>query len=101
MTVSSGELACTAPLADGVCSLTFPSAGTYEVIANYSGDPNFAPSQTTAAMSHTVTGAGQVAEIPTLGEWGLIGLGLGITLAARRALRRGGALTRKASRLQH
>ena len=58
VTVSDGAgNTCTASVATGTCSITFPTAGTKSLTASYAGDTNFTSSTSTPATSHTVNPA--------------------------------------------
>jgi|CXWL01.1.fsa_nt_gi uncharacterized delta-60 repeat protein len=86
VTVSSGALSCTAPVADGTCAIAFPASGTFALTATYSGDPDFAPAAAAIPIEHEVRG---VVEIPTLNEAGLLLLALVLGGLAAWRLRRG------------
>jgi hypothetical protein len=87
VTIDSAGQSCTAPVADAVCSIIWPTSGQFDVTATFSGDANFAASQTATPISHGVAG---VVEIPTLDTLGLIGLAAGLAVAARKRLIRRG-----------
>ena len=50
----AAELGCSAPVADGQCSITPVVADTESIVASYGGDDNFLPSDS-APVDHTVT----------------------------------------------
>ncbi len=85
VTVTSGAESCSAPVADGVCSIAWPASGNYSVTASYAGDANFAPSAAATPISH---GVASVTEVPTLGEWGLAALAAALAGAASRRIKR-------------
>jgi hypothetical protein len=56
VTVSDGANTCSNSVAAGSCTITYTSAGGYNLTATYSGDANF-NSSTSAAQSHSVNPA--------------------------------------------
>jgi len=52
----NGDLGCTAPVGDGQCAVTSETTGSKNLVAHYSGDTNFNPSES-AGVSHDVNKA--------------------------------------------
>lgn len=94
---SNGKILCTATLPETSCTTTDLGPGEHSVEVTYSGDPSYAPSQTTitvavpdsvkpAALASTGSSVAIAGTIGTAGA--LIALGVLMLLVARR--RRGG-----------
>ncbi|MEM9557244.1 MAG: IPTL-CTERM sorting domain-containing protein [Acidobacteriota bacterium] len=78
---------CSAPVGEAGCSFVAPAAGRFTITAAYSGDGSYGPSQAVADELLEVQGL-PVVEVPTLGEFGLVLLGLLLAAAAISFLRR-------------
>ena len=53
VTISNGTTQCTGTVAQGSCTIAFPTPGTHTLTASYAGDSNFHPS-VSAGSQHPV-----------------------------------------------
>jgi hypothetical protein len=56
VTVSDGQVSCTGTVSQGSCDLVFGSTGPKVLIARYSGDDNFEPSNSQTVVHHVYAG---------------------------------------------
>lgn len=84
VTVGDGASSCSAPVADGQCSLFLGTEGPRTLMASYEGDGNFEASQATEPHFVGIP----VTEVPTLSSWGLLGLVALLMAAGLRAMGR-------------